>query len=67
MTEKEEEKADLEKIASSVTRYYDSLTEEEIAEDLAWGKFAGTQFPSEEPRKDDQGKQGVRGRISKGE
>ncbi len=35
-------------ISASVTRYYDSLTPEEIAEDRAWGEFAATQFPSEE-------------------
>ena len=39
---------ELERISASVTRYYDSLTTEEIAEDLAWGDFAATQFPSED-------------------
>jgi hypothetical protein len=37
-----------ERISSSVTRYYDSLTPEEIAEDRAWGEFAATQFPTED-------------------
>jgi hypothetical protein len=52
MKEKEENKAELEKIAASVTRYYDSLTDEEVAEDRAWGDFAATQFPDEEPVND---------------
>ena len=38
---------ELERISASVTRYYDSLTSEEISEDRAWGDFAATQFPSE--------------------
>jgi hypothetical protein len=37
-----------ERISASVTRYYDSLTPEEAAEDRAWGEFAATQFPSED-------------------
>jgi hypothetical protein len=37
-----------ERISASVTRYYDSLTDEEIAEDRAWGEFAATQFPGED-------------------
>jgi len=36
----------LEEISASVTRYYDTLTEEERAENLAWGQFAETQFPA---------------------
>ena len=39
---------EMERISASVTRYYDSLTADEIAEDRAWGDFAATQFPSEE-------------------
>jgi len=39
---------EMERISASVTRYYDSLTAEEIAEDRAWGEFAATQFPSED-------------------
>lgn len=39
---------EMERISASVTRYYDSLTAEEIAEDRAWGDFAATQFPSED-------------------
>jgi len=38
----------LEEISASVTRYYDSLTDEERAEIRAWGQFAETQFPVEE-------------------
>jgi len=39
---------EMERISAAVTRYYDSLTSEEIAEDRAWGDFAATQFPSED-------------------
>ncbi|MGA9040328.1 MAG: hypothetical protein WB421_07325 [Terriglobales bacterium] len=39
---------EMERISASVTRYYDSLSAEEIAEDRAWGDFAVTQFPSED-------------------
>lgn len=39
---------EMERISASVTRYYDSLTAEEIAEDRAWGEFSATQFPSED-------------------
>jgi hypothetical protein len=38
----------LEEISAAVTRYYDSLTDEEIAEDRAWGEFAASQFPTGE-------------------
>ena len=43
---KEKEK-DLEELSAAATRYYDSLTDEEIAEDRAWGEFAASQFPAE--------------------
>lgn len=36
---------ELEEISAAVTRYYSSLTEEEIAEDREWGEFAAKQFP----------------------
>lgn len=36
---------EMQRISASVTRYYDSLTPEEIADDRAWGEFATTQFP----------------------
>jgi Tfp pilus assembly protein PilO len=39
---------EMERISASVTRYYDSLTSEEVAEDRAWGDFAATQFPGED-------------------
>jgi len=48
---KEREK-ELEEISAAVTRYYESLTDEEIAEDRAWGEFAASQLPAEE-RSDD--------------
>jgi hypothetical protein len=37
----------LEEISACVTRYYDSLTDEELAEDRAWGEFAATQLAGE--------------------
>jgi hypothetical protein len=44
---KEEEKR-LEEISASIRRYYDSLTDEEVAENLAWGEFAAAQFARED-------------------
>lgn len=38
----------LEEISTATTRYYDSLTDEEIAEDRAWGEFATSQFPADD-------------------
>jgi hypothetical protein len=35
------------RISASITSYYDSLTDEEVAEDRAWGQFAETQFSDE--------------------
>jgi len=40
--------AEMERIAASVTRYYDSLSGEEQAEDRDWGEFALSQFPRDE-------------------
>ena len=42
------ESEELKRISASVTRYYDSLSAEEMAEDRAWGDFAATQFPGED-------------------
>ena len=42
------EAEEMKRISASVTRYYDSLTAGEVAEDRAWGDFAATQFPSED-------------------
>lgn len=44
---KEKEKT-LGEISASITRYYDSLTDEEVAEDRAWGEFAAAQLAREE-------------------
>jgi hypothetical protein len=38
----------LEEISASMARYYDSLTDEEIAEDRDWGDFAAAQLTKEE-------------------
>jgi hypothetical protein len=37
----------LEDISASVTRYYDSLSDEGIAVDRAWGDFAARQWADE--------------------
>jgi hypothetical protein len=37
----------LEEISAAVTRYYDSLTEEEVAAERTWGEFASSQFPDD--------------------
>ena len=44
----QQEAKEVERISASFTRYYDSLTEAEIAENRSWGQFAETQFPTEE-------------------
>ncbi len=44
----QQEAKEMERVSASFTRYYDSLTPEEQAEDRAWGQFAETQFPTEE-------------------
>ena len=38
------DKKRLPEISASITHYYDTLSDQERAEDLAWGKFAETQF-----------------------
>jgi Tfp pilus assembly protein PilO len=48
MIRQQQQAKEMERISASVTRHYDSLTAEEIAEDRAWGDFAATQFPSED-------------------
>jgi hypothetical protein len=42
------ETKEMERVSAAFTRYYDSLTPHEIAEDRAWGDFAATQFPDKE-------------------
>lgn len=44
---REQEHKEMERISAAFTRYYDSLTPAEIAEDRAWADFAATQFPDE--------------------
>ena len=39
---------EMDRISAAVTRYYDSLTDEEREENRAWGEFAESQFPAEE-------------------
>ena len=34
----------VEEISTAVTRYYDSLTGEEVSEDREWGEFAARQW-----------------------
>lgn len=44
-TRREEEKAN---VARSTVEYYDSLSDEEVAEDERWGEFALRHFPKGE-------------------
>lgn len=45
---REQQKAkEMERISASITGYYDSLTDEEVVENRAWGGFAESQFPDE--------------------
>ncbi len=39
---------EMEQTSAAITKYYDSLTEPEMAEDRAWGKAAESQFPTED-------------------
>lgn len=45
---RQQEEKEMERISAAFTRYYDSLTPEEIAEDRGWAEFAATQFPDQE-------------------
>jgi len=40
--------SEMERISAAVTRYYDSLSDQEQAEDRAWGEFALSQLPRDE-------------------
>jgi hypothetical protein len=40
--------AQLEKADAAISAYYDSLSDDEQADDIAWGKFGISQFPREE-------------------
>ena len=42
-----QEEKEMERVSAAFTRYYHSLTPEEIAEDRAWAEFAATQCPAE--------------------
>jgi hypothetical protein len=37
---------EMKSISASVSSYYDSLTDQQVEEDRAWGQFASTQFPA---------------------
>jgi len=39
---------EMEQASAAITKYYDSLTEQEMEEDRAWGKAAESQFPAED-------------------
>jgi hypothetical protein len=51
-----EEQKKLDEISASIKRCYDSLTDEEVAEDRAWGEFALAQFAREDCSDEWQGK-----------
>jgi hypothetical protein len=44
----QQQTAEMSRISASVTDYYDSLTEEERAENRSWGEFALSQFPTKD-------------------
>jgi hypothetical protein len=44
----EQQAREMKNISASVSRYYDSLSDHQMADDHAWGQFAETQFPTEE-------------------
>ena len=45
---RQQQEEETRRISASITSYYDSLTDEQVAEDRAWGEFALTQFPPED-------------------
>jgi Tfp pilus assembly protein PilO len=48
MIRQQQQTKEMKSISASVTSYYDSLTDQLMEEDRAWGQFAETQFPTEE-------------------
>jgi hypothetical protein len=48
MIRQQQQAGQLERISSAVTRYYDSISEEQREEDGAWGRFAESQFVDED-------------------
>jgi hypothetical protein len=36
------------RVSASITNYYDSLTDDQVAGDQAWGRFAEAELPTEE-------------------
>jgi hypothetical protein len=48
MIRQQQQAKEMKSISASVTSYYDSLTDQLMEEDRAWGQFAETQFPTEE-------------------
>ena len=51
----DEKKKTLEEVSASIKLYYDSLTDEEVAENRAWGEFGSSQFAREESSDEWQG------------
>jgi hypothetical protein len=45
---KRREAEEMDRISASITGYYDSLTDDQAAQDRAWGQFSESQFPTEE-------------------
>lgn len=43
-----QEEKEMERVSASITRFYDTISEEGRAENLAWAEFAETQFPTED-------------------
>jgi hypothetical protein len=41
------EAKEMERVSASISSYYDSLSDEEVSRDKAWGEFAESQFPTD--------------------
>jgi predicted CopG family antitoxin len=44
---KRQEGDEMDRISASIAGYYDSLTDDQVAQDSSWGKFSEAQLPIE--------------------
>jgi predicted CopG family antitoxin len=42
------EAEEMDRLSTATASYYDSLTDDQAAQDRAWGQFSESQFPTEE-------------------
>jgi predicted CopG family antitoxin len=47
LIQEKKNEAEREQISARISRYYDSLSDEEVKESALWGKFSESQFPRE--------------------